>query len=259
MRIKPFFIIIFLLVGITIFFKLDHTFREGVLSLGDEVKSFVFDTKNWGKEIVLQYFNQAQNIQDLSSKLEEMQKIELENMQLTQELKKLTSFYNMPSLEFKNVFPIKAISYYEIGNYDRIWLDGYADKEKGKIYGLILNGTVVGIAKIVENQRLMGLLNGDPLCSYGVYVGDEKAPGIIRGSEEGIEVDYIPIGSKISVGDKVVTNGMDQIFFENIPVGEIIKITQGNGYLRAKIKTYAPKVDLGYMWLLDRSNDAEQK
>lgn len=257
MRIRPFFFLVFLFVAITIFFKLDHSLRSGILSLGDEIKNSVFDLREWGRETYLQYFNQAQNIKELNTQLQEMQKIKLQNIQLQEELQRLLLFYNMPPLELSGLVPVRAVSYYEIGNYDRIWLSGYEKGEEGKIYGLVLDGVVIGVAKFDEDERLMGLLNGDPLCSYGVYVGKEKVSGIIRSVKEGIEVDYIPMGSKIAVGDKVITNGMDQIFFENIPVGEVTEIIEGNGYLKAKLKTYAPKIDLGYIWLLDRSKNAK--
>lgn len=258
MRIKPFFVLVFLFVAITIFFKLDHGLREGILSLGDEVKNNVFDLKKWGEEAYLKYFNQAQNIQNLSNQVKEMQKIKLQNIQLQEELYRLMMFFNMPTLELTDIIPVRAISYYEVGNYERLWLSGYEMVKEGEIYGLVLDGAVIGIAKVLENGRLIGLLNGDPLCTYGVYVGEDKVSGIFRKTDEGIEVDYIPMGSKIKIGDKVKTNGMDQIFFENIPVGEVSAVIEGNGYLKAKIKTYAPQVNLGYLWLLDRSRKNEK-
>lgn len=257
MRIKPFFILVFLFVSITIFFKLDHSLRGGILSLGDEVKNTVFNLRELGKEVYLQYFNQAQNIQELSQQLEETQKIKLQNIQLKEELQRLSTFYNMPPLMLADISPVRAISYYEFGNYERLWLSGFDQGVEGKIYGLVLDGVVIGIAKLGDDGRLMGLLNGDPLCSYGVYVGEGKAPGIFRSIDGEVEIDYIPMGSNIKIGDKIATNGMDNIFFENIPVGEVSEVIEGNGYLKTRIKIYAPKVNLGYMWLLDRSQNAK--
>lgn len=103
---------------------------------------------------------------------------------------------------------------------------------------------------------MMGYLNGDSLCSYGVFIGESKALGILKGEDGSLIVDYIPLGSEIKVGDKVVTNGMDNIFFENIPVGEVVRVEVGSGYIQAVLKPYVDKVDLGYLWLLDRSKNA---
>lgn len=256
MRGKTFFLIAFLIIGGVIFFKIDHWLREGVLSIGDGVKGVVFDTKAWVVETYDTYFNQAQSIKKLKEELKDYQKLQLQNTQLQEELDQLTTFYNMPKIYPSFVTEIHAISYYEFGNYERMWIEGY-DGEREKIYGLIYDGNVVGIAKKGQEGRMMAYLNGDSLCSYGVFVGEKKALGIIKGEDGGLIIDYIPLGSEVNIGDKVVTNGMDNIFFENIPVGVVVKVERGSGYIQAVLKPYVNKVDLGYLWLLDRSKNVK--
>lgn len=256
MRGKTFFLIAFLLIGGVIFFKIDHLLREGVLSLGDGVKGFVFDSKEWIVQTYETYFNQARSIKELNKKLKDHERLELQNIQLKEELNALTSFYKMPKIYPSYISEVRAISYYEFGNYERVWIEGY-EGEGSRVYGLIFDGNVVGIAKERQEGRMMGYLNGDSLCSYGVFVGEKKALGIVKGEDGGLLIDYIPLGSEINVGDKVVTNGMDNIFFENIPVGVVTKVERGSGYIQAVLKPYANKVDLGYMWLLDRSKNVK--
>lgn len=258
MRGKTFFLIAFLIIGGVIFFKIDHSLRDGVLSLGDGVKGAVFDTKEWITETYDTYFNQVQSIEELRAKLKDYEKLQLQNIQLTEELNALASFYDMPKIYPSYVSDVRAISYYELGNYERVWIEGY-EGEKDKVYGLVLNGNVVGVAKESQEERMMGYLNGDSLCSYGVFIGEKKALGIVKGENGGLLIDYIPLGSEIKVGDKVVTNGMDNIFFENIPVGVITKVEKGSGYIQAVLKPYVEKVNLGYLWLLDRSKNEKQK
>lgn len=254
MRGKTFFLIAFLIIGGVIFFKIDHLLREGVLNLGDSVKGAVFDSKEWFIQTYETYFKQANSIKELRDKLKDYEKLQLQNIQLKKELDQLTAFYEMPKIHPSFVSEIRAISYYEFGNYERVWIEGYKG-EKNRIYGLIFNGSVAGIAKESEEKRIMGYLNGDLLCSYGVFIGEKKALGIVKGESGGMIIDYIPLESEIAIGDKVVTNGMDNIFFENIPVGEVSAIKKGSGYMQAVLKPYINKVDLGYMWLLDRSKN----
>ncbi|RDU71689.1 rod shape-determining protein MreC [Helicobacter brantae] len=256
MRGKTFFLIVFLLVGGVIFFKIDHSLREGVLGLGDSIKGAVFDTKEWIGETYDKYFNQAQSIEELNEKLKDYQRLQLQNIELKDELNRLTLFYGMPQIYPSYTTTIRAISYYEFGNYERVWLEGF-EGEKNKVYGLIVQGNVVGIAREESEGRMMGYLNGDFLCSYGVFIGEGKALGIVKGENGGVLIDYIPLGSEIKVGDKVVTNGMDNIFFENIPVGEVVRVERGSGYIQAVLKPYVDKVDLGYLWLLDRSKNVK--
>lgn len=255
MRSKAFFLIAFLLIGGVVFFKIDHLLRDGVLSLGDRIKGVIFDTKEWALEAYDKYFNQAQSIEELTQKLQNYQQLQLQNIQLKDELNRLTLFYGMPQIYPSVTIAVRAISYYEFGNYERVWLEGYKG-EKEKVYGLVVHGNVVGIAKEGGEGRMMGYLNGDSLCSYGVFIGESKALGILRGESGNLIVDYIPLGSEIKVGDKVVTNGMDNIFFENIPVGEIVEVEKESSYIRAILKPHVDRVDLGYLWLLDRSKNA---
>ena len=256
MRGKAFFLIVFFIVGGVIFFKIDHSLRDGVLSLGDSVKGAVFDTKEWIGKTYEKYFRQARSIEELNERLKDYQKLQLQNIQLKDELNRLTLFYGMPQIYPSYTTIIRSISYYEFGNYERVWIEGY-EGERGKVYGLLMQGNVVGIAREESEGRMMGYLNGDFLCSYGVFIGESKALGIVKGENGGVLIDYIPLGSDIKVGDKVVTNGMDNIFFENIPVGEVVRVERGSGYIQAVLKPYVDKVDLGYLWLLDRSKNAK--
>ncbi len=60
---------------------------------------------------------------------------------------------------------------------------------------------------------------------------------------------------KIKVGDKVKTSGLDQLFYEGIPVGIVQSFKQSQGYQTAVIKMYADTLDLGYFHMLDQSFD----
>lgn len=171
------------------------------------------------------------------------------------ELDQILHFYNLPLPSFARSAPIRLISYVEMGNYYRVWLEEYEDAQEGYFYGLIVNGYVAGIAKMDKQERMAGYLNGDALCSYGVFIGASKALGVLRGENHQAIVDFIPLGSKIAIGDEVVTSGKDQIFFADIPVGRVTKIRDQGGYLSAEVDLYFKNYELGYMWLLDRSKD----
>ncbi|HSR73967.1 MAG TPA: rod shape-determining protein MreC, partial [Sulfurovum sp.] len=50
---------------------------------------------------------------------------------------------------------------------------------------------------------------------------------------------FIPKWHKLNVGDKVITSGLDGIFFANVPVGIVTKIEVQSSYTVAYIKTYS--------------------
>ena len=250
MKSKPLLFFILFLIGLFIFFKIDHSLRKGVLSLGDEFKSGVLNLQEKVLQAYEVYFQQAKTIKRLFAQNEELELFKLKNIELENRLHGLLEFYKMPRPNFANIVPVQILSYVEMGNYNRVWLGDYIENQDG-FYGLVARGYVAGIAKKDENMRMVGYLNGDSLCSYGVYVGKNRALGIVRGVDGELKADFIPLGSEIAKGDEVLTNGLDEVFFPNIPVGKIVEINEENGYLSAKIEPYIQKIKLDYIWLLD--------
>lgn len=254
MKAKPLFLFIIFLIAFFIFFKIDHLLSESILSLGNKVKSRILDVQDWVSDTYHLHFDQARLLESLLHKKKEVEQLRLTNIELQTEFDQLKRFHNTSSPSLTHIYPTRIISYKEFGNYSRVWLEEYYEADEG-FFGLIVGGYVAGIAKRGEDERMVGYLNGDPLCSYGVYIGKDKALGIINGRQNVLVADFIPLKSRIQVGDEVVTNGLDEIFFANIPVGQVVEIDEQNGYLSATILPYAQSVDLGYIWLLDRRRD----
>ena len=91
-----------------------------------------------------------------------------------------------------------------------------------------------------KNGNAVGLLNGNKECSYAVFIGEGKAPGIITSSEnqDELQIKFIPIWAQINKGDEVITSGMDNIFFEGLKVGTIIEVTNLADMKVATVKPY---------------------
>lgn len=244
-------------MGVFIFFKIDRLLKNGVLSVGDEIKQGVMDVSAWSKETYHRYFNQAETIKELTQKVAKLEALELEKIELQNQIQELLIFDAMPKVSLAGISPIQAISYVDFGNYHRIWLSEYESQTEG-FYGLVSGGYVAGIATKVEGGRMIGYLNGDDLCSYGVFIGKNKSPGIIKNSQGLLVADFVPLESEIEIGDEVITNGLDEIFFANIPVGRVKKIDKNSQFMSVEIEPYVQKTKLGYMWLLDRHHTKEE-
>jgi rod shape-determining protein MreC len=146
----------------------------------------------------------------------------------------------------------RAISYAKFGDRNKVWLE-MDDFNRSKMYGLIRNGESAGIV-IEKLGKAQALLNGDHKCSYAVYIGAKKAPGIARGkNSDEMLVEFIPTWMKIKVGDEVKTSGLDQLFYEGIPVGRVKSFNQSQGFQTAVIEPYADTLNLGYFHVLDQS------
>jgi len=84
---------------------------------------------------------------------------------------------------------------------------------------------------IKNRDHLEGILLSNEKCQFSTFVGKDRMPGIAKGiDEKTMEINFIPKWSKISVGDRVVTSGLDNIFLANIPVGIVSEVLTRSTY-----------------------------
>ena len=185
------------------------------------------------------YLFQKEYIVKLTSENRILRKRLLEQ---THYIKQVKNIYNiLPSLKrypAKNITIAETISYVKLNSFSQIILTKPKELVSGKIYGLIQGTVVAGTARI-QNNQLYGYLTSNEKCRFSVSIGDVHAPGIAIGREGGnMQVKFVPKWYDISVGDKVVTSGLDNIFFADLPVGTVESINEENSYKIATIKTY---------------------
>lgn len=174
----------------------------------------------------------------------------------------------LKSFEFNSSTKIgyaRVRSYSNLPNLYRIWIDFKPDiKEKNpdipKIYGLIYpsktktDQIACGIAMEDDTTRYEAFLNGDPKCSYGVYIGAAKAPGVVYGkNQDKLIVKYIPTWMDIKVGDEVITSGLDNIFFEGVKVGRVKSVSSDNAYKEALVEGYYNSLSPDYFYVVEKA------
>ncbi|MDR3347622.1 MAG: rod shape-determining protein MreC [Helicobacteraceae bacterium] len=209
--------------------------------------SLVFAAEEW----ISTYFNQAEMIQRLAE----------ENRQLKSNQETLGAFanevialsklkgYDTP-MGFK-VKIVRAISYAQLPDMQKIVVD-YSNLAASEVRGLIYNNQTAGIVIEPMGNYAKALLNGDTACSYSVYIGESKAPGIAMGkSDREMIVRYIPAWMNVNEGDEVVTNGLDGIFFAGVKVGTVTKVNRLNAYIEAIIKPYYVTFNPDYFYLVE--------
>ncbi|RUM70545.1 MAG: rod shape-determining protein MreC [Sulfurovum sp.] len=207
------------------------------------------------------YKNFTQNLEDKSKSYifqqESIEKLSHENrilrkqlLEQTHYIKQIQNIYTLiPTLNrlpLENISITETISYVKLNSFSQIILTKPKDIKKDKLYGLIQNQVVAGIAQIHNNQ-LYGYLTSDSKCRFSVFLGEKHAPGIAIGVHTNeMVVKFIPKWHKIKKDDRVITSGLDNIFFAGIPVGIVTKVEVQSSYKIAHIKTYSdiyhPKV-----------------
>jgi rod shape-determining protein MreC len=106
--------------------------------------------------------------------------------------------------------------------------------------GVITPDGVVG--KIVESYRDTSqvLLLTDKDSGVGAMLADSRIQSPVGGTGEPLlNMKYIPTDDAISVGEHVVTSGMDRIFPRDLPVGTIAEIKAGRPFQTVRVKPAA--------------------
>lgn len=262
MRYKALIFLVLFCVTIVVTMELNKGFETRVLNVADKVRMFFVSNLEGFWLWYRAYFAQADEIKALRQKVADYDKIVLQNTALANQNTELKSLIQN-DLRLQPEFYLAHMSaYVRMGQYDRIWLtldsafrQRLQSSTESRILGLVRNNVALGIAKF-EYGRLQGLLNTAKECSYGVFIGQSKAMGIVDNTPKNssgayVGVNYIPKWVDIKVGDEVYTNGLDGIFVENIPVGKVVEIYEDSNFLRADVLPYAQTQDIDYVWVVD--------
>jgi len=224
-----------ILVGGALYFT--NFLQFPIIHLNLALKTSYHNTVESIQDSVDQHFNQQATIIDLERKNHYYEQELLSLHQIADEYQKLLLEHNSSFKTTPQTTLVRTLSYVRFGDPHRVWIE--MDKfDPKKVYGLLYRGYAAGIV-VGNNKRPIALLNGDLKSSYAVNVGTSMAPGIVRGNNaRRLIVEFIPTWIPISVGDEVLTSGLDRIFMSGLKVGKVISITKASGYQSAVIEPY---------------------
>lgn len=235
---KLIFVAFFTIAILSYIFKVDELIVKNFTFLNDIKAFYIKNVLNISTSFE-KYFNQAKIIEKLRIENKELQDYKILYNIAKEELAIKNEFLtnlNLAQTETQ-VELVKVISYISFNDFTRVWLGKYLQSDK--IFGLISDNFAAGIV-INQDDRAIGLLNGNKDCSYSVFIGDEKSPGIIMAGEgeSSLQIKFIPILAEISEGDEVITSGMDNIFYEGLKVGVVTEVITLADMKIAKVKPY---------------------
>ena len=243
--------ILFIFIALTIFLlKKEESFQDNFALLSLPIKQSYLEVSNSFDNSIDKYLTQAQSIEKLKGENLLLRKYLYQQKINLIALKQLNQYNEKKFNNFENILRVQTISYIKLNDFSQIYLTKSEELEKEKIYGLIQKNVVAGIALKGEGL-LKGILLSNPICQFSTFIGDKKTPGIARGIDaQSIEVNFIPKWSKIKVGDKVITSGLDNIFLPEIPVGVVTNILTKSTYKTAIVKTYADVLHPNFFYLV---------
>jgi rod shape-determining protein MreC len=117
-------------------------------------------------------------------------------------------------------------------------------KDGVKIDAPVLSGDgIVGRIVLASGHQSQVQLITNPDASVGVMLEQARTPGVLRGSGDiPMDLSYINNTEQVSVGDIVLSSGLDGIFPKGLVVGKVVDSQKGKGVFRSvKVE---PRVDL---------------
>lgn len=222
-----------------------------LLNFNHTIQSSYHATIDFISDTIQEHINQQKEIKKLKKQLIDYDKNLLITQRLANELQDLYKLSHSSMKSYTNIALAKTLSYSNSLDFNKIWLE-MDEYNSSKMYGLIYKESVAGIVVNKENKPL-ALLNSDPKCSISIYVldGKKKAPGIVHGnSDNTLIADYIPTWIPIHVGDKVITSGLDNIFFIGLKVGVVTEVQLSQGYQQAIIDPYYKTNKPNYFYVI---------
>ncbi len=256
---KVLFFILLIIVSLSYLFEVDKLIVRKLTIFNDLKLSYINNIIDVSTTVE-KYFNQAKNIEKLraeNNNLLEYKTLYNATEKKLQTVKNLILSINLDK-DLSEIKLTKVLSYINYNDFTKVWLD--QEKNDNKILGLITENYAAGIV-VRENGKAVGLLNGNEKCSYAVFIGDKKVPGIFVSSKDirNVVVKYIPIWSEIKVGDEIITSGMDNIFFQGLKVGKVIKINRFPDMQVAEIKPYANVLEKKYFYTYEQKIESDKK
>lgn len=232
------------------------------------VRLVYLNTKSYLEEAALRHTFQADTIAALKAENEKLQKEALLYKNSVKDLvykQGVSGFHIYDGNHSISVKSSKALSYSNLPNLYRVWID-FTPTDKNassavpKIYGIIypaqnkIDSVACGIALKNQNGKYEAYLNGDSKCSYGVYVGKSKAPGVLYGkNQDKLVVKYIPTWMDVKPGDEVITSGLDNIFFEGVRVGTVKSVNSDSAYKEVLVDGYYNPLSPNYFYVIEKA------
>ena len=243
-------LIIILVISTLLLLKKEEIFQNNFALITLPIKESYLNLSNDIHNTMDRFSNQSKSIEKLKEENILLRKYLYQQKMSIIQLEQLNNFSQQKFNLHKNIIRVQTISYKKLNDFSQIYLTKGNELEKDKIYGLIQKNVAAGIA-IKNEGPLKGVLLSNQECQFSTFIGEENTPGIAKGIDaQSMEINFIPKWSKIAIGDKVVTSGLDNIFLPNIPVGTVTKIITKSTYKTAIIKTYADILHPNFFYLV---------
>jgi rod shape-determining protein MreC len=105
---------------------------------------------------------------------------------------------------------------------------------------VITSDGIIGKTVAVFRRTAQVLMITDRASGVGALLEKNGTEGVLKGDGDGLcQLDYILNESQVSLGELVVTSGLDQIYPKGLLVGRVVNISKGDVYKAISVRPAA--------------------
>ncbi len=205
------------------------------------------------KDLATQVLQASDRIKTLETKLA---KTELELAQQKQQAKdsnKLRALLGLMAKEPRKTIAAEVVERKPDNWFREVVLDRGSDDGVKRGSAVITHEGVVGQVTQVSPHAAVVRLLTDPEQKLGVVIQRIKLTGILSGNGSApAKIDYVPVGTNVDIGDKIVSLAKGGVFPDDHPVGQVIAVRRDtNGAsLQIEVKLSENCYDLNEVLIL---------
>lgn len=177
------------------------------------------------KNLAGQLFEASNRIKTLEASLA---KAELEIARLRQQSRdtsKLRTLLGLKQTMQRASIAAEIVSRSQDNWFSQVVIDKGADDGVKLASAVITHDGVVGqVTQATKHAAVVRLLT-DPETKLGVVIQRIGLTGILHGAYANpAKIDYVPVGTNVDIGDKIVCHGKGGVFPENHPIGSVVAV-----------------------------------
>lgn len=205
------------------------------------------------KDLATEVLQSSERIKTLEAKLA---KAELELAQQKQQSKdsnKLRALLGLREKAPRRTIAAEVVERKPDNWFKQVVIDRGSDEGVKKGSAVITHEGVVGqVIQVSPHASVVRLLT-DPEQKLGVVIQRLKLTGILSGNgAQSAKIDYVPVGTNVDIGDKIVTLAKGGVFPDDHPVGQVVAVRRdSNGAsLQIEVKLSENCYDLNEVLVL---------